>query len=123
MQQVAGNAFLRAHLDHVLQFLLVMLVLRPLEGVRSHQHDVKHDPTRPDVGNLRPGCSKSPATVHCRQAGHVVHATQASASTVSACCTARGAQQQRRLGILPYNVENQHLILTSGRGAAGTLPS
>ena len=41
-----------ADLNHLLQLLVVMLILWPLKGIRSHQHDIQHDPTRPDVCNL-----------------------------------------------------------------------
>ena len=39
----------RAYLDHLLQFLLVVLVLRSLEGVAPHQHYIQHHAARPDV--------------------------------------------------------------------------
>lgn len=41
------------HLDHLLQLLVIMLILGPLKRVGPHQHDIQHDATRPDVGDLQ----------------------------------------------------------------------
>ncbi len=40
------------HLNHFLQLLIIMLVLWPLKGICSNQHDIDHDPTGPYVSNL-----------------------------------------------------------------------
>mmetsp|Transcript_11042 Transcript_11042/g.33108 ORF Transcript_11042/g.33108 Transcript_11042/m.33108 type:complete len:285 (+) Transcript_11042:791-1645(+) len=43
-------------LNHLLQLLVVVLVLGSLEGVSTHQHDVQHHSTRPDICDLAVIC-------------------------------------------------------------------